>query len=77
MPYNCFCRKQMSVYQERSVCKEENKKSSRSIVGRYHANMALKTANRGYVMETGRITLEGTGAELLNNEAVKAAYLGT
>ena len=42
-----------------------------------NANMALKTADLGYVMETGRITLTGTGADLLNNEAVKAAYLGT
>ena len=42
-----------------------------------NANMALKTANRGYVMETGRITLHGSGEELLANEAVKAAYLGT
>ena len=41
-----------------------------------NANMALKAANLGYVMETGRITLSGTGAELLENEAVKAAYLG-
>ena len=38
--------------------------------------LALKAANLGYVMETGRITLSGTGAELLENEAVKAAYLG-
>ena len=37
----------------------------------------MKTADRGYVMETGRITLTGSGAELLSNEAVKAAYLGT
>ena len=42
-----------------------------------NANMALKTANLGYVMETGRITLHGSGEELLANEAVKAAYLGT
>ena len=42
-----------------------------------NANMALKTAGLGYVMETGRITLTGTGVELLSNEAVKAAYLGT
>jgi len=39
--------------------------------------MALKTADIGYVMETGRITLSGSGAELLENEDVKAAYLGT
>ena len=42
-----------------------------------NANMALKTANLGYVMETGRITLHGSGEELLANESVKAAYLGT
>jgi branched-chain amino acid transport system ATP-binding protein len=42
-----------------------------------NANMALKTADIGYVMETGRITLSGSGAELLANEGVKAAYLGT
>ena len=37
-------------------------------------DMALKTANTGYVLETGRITLAGTGRELLANESVKAAY---
>ena len=42
-----------------------------------NANMALKTANVGYVMETGRITMTGTGEELLANDDVKAAYLGT
>jgi branched-chain amino acid transport system ATP-binding protein len=39
--------------------------------------MALHTADIGYVMETGRITLSGPGKELMTNEAVKAAYLGT
>ena len=41
-----------------------------------NANMALKAADRGYVMETGRITMEGTGLELLENEEIKEAYLG-
>lgn len=41
-----------------------------------NANMALKTADRAYVLETGRITLSGSGHELLNNDAVKKAYLG-
>ena len=41
-----------------------------------NANMALKIAHRGYVMETGVITLTGTGAELLANEKVREAYLG-
>ena len=41
-----------------------------------NANMALKTADIGYVLETGEITLSGSGRELLANEAVKKAYLG-
>lgn len=41
-----------------------------------NANMALQVADKAYVLETGRITLEGTGAELLENESVKEAYLG-
>ena len=44
---------------------------------RQSANMALKTAHAGYVLETGRITMSGTGAQLLADEKVKAAYLGT
>ena len=39
--------------------------------------MALKIADLAYVMETGRITLSGPGRELLKNEAVKKAYLGS
>jgi len=42
-----------------------------------NANLALKTADIGYVMETGRITMSGTGMELLAHEGVKAAYLGS
>ena len=42
-----------------------------------NANMALKVADSAYVMETGCITLSGAGKDLLNNEAVKRAYLGT
>lgn len=41
-----------------------------------NANAALRIADIGYVMETGRITLKGTGKELLANEEVKQAYLG-
>jgi len=41
-----------------------------------NAHMALKVAHRGYVMENGRITLEGTAEILLHNEDVKKAYLG-
>lgn len=41
-----------------------------------NANAALRAAHQGYVMETGRITLSGTGEELLMNQAVRDAYLG-
>jgi branched-chain amino acid transport system ATP-binding protein len=41
-----------------------------------NANLALKIAHRGYVMETGRITLADEAANLLQNEEVKKAYLG-
>ena len=40
------------------------------------ARQALSIADRAYVLETGRITLEGAGRELLNDRKVKEAYLG-
>ena len=58
------------------IIREINKQGVTILQVEQNANMALKAANLGYVMETGRITLSGTGAELLENEAVKAAYLG-
>lgn len=41
-----------------------------------NANQALRIADRGYVLEHGRVVLEGTGADLLINEDVQKAYLG-
>jgi len=41
-----------------------------------NANLALKAAHRGYVMETGAITMTDTGENLLGNEDIKKAYLG-
>ena len=41
-----------------------------------NAQMALSVADRGYVLETGAIVTTGTGAELLENDAVRRAYLG-
>ena len=59
------------------IIKEINKQGVTVLLIEQNANMALKTADLGYVMETGRITLTGSGADLLTNEAVKAAYLGS
>ena len=41
-----------------------------------NANMALSIADRGYVLETGKIILERIGKELLTNPEIKKAYLG-
>ncbi|NLX63866.1 MAG: ABC transporter ATP-binding protein [Clostridiaceae bacterium] len=59
------------------IINEINKQGVTILLIEQNANMALKVADMGYVLETGRITLSGTGAELLENEGVKAAYLGT
>ncbi len=42
-----------------------------------NANMALHVADRAYVIENGKIAMEGTGSELLSDEKVRAAYLGS
>ena len=59
------------------IIREINKKGVTILLIEQNANMALQTADCGYVLETGRISLSGTGAELLANEDVKKAYLGT
>ena len=41
-----------------------------------NAQMALSIATRGYVLETGKITMAGTGQELLHDDNVRKAYLG-
>ena len=58
------------------IIKEINRQGVTVLLIEQNANMALKTADYGYVLETGQITLTGTGRELLANEAVKKAYLG-
>ena len=59
------------------IIREINKQGVTVLLIEQNANMALKTANYAYVLETGRIGFSGTGAELLVNEDVKKAYLGT
>ena len=59
------------------IIREINRQGVTVLLIEQNANMALKTAHAGYVLETGRITMSGTGAELLANDDVKAAYLGT
>ena len=59
-----------------SIIREINRQGVTVLLIEQNANMALKTADLAYVLETGRITMSGTGAELLANEKVKEAYLG-
>jgi branched-chain amino acid transport system ATP-binding protein len=59
-----------------SIIKKINKQGTTLLLIEQNANMALKTADLAYVLETGNITLFGTGADLLADEKVKEAYLG-
>ena len=58
------------------IIQQINKEGTTVLLIEQNANMALKVADYVYVMETGRISLTGTGAELLANEQVKELYLG-
>ena len=58
------------------IIKEINHKGVTILLIEQNANMALQTADIGYVLETGRITMTGTGQELRSNEEIKKAYLG-
>ncbi len=59
-----------------NTIKEINAQGTTILLVEQNANMALKLASRGYVLETGDIVLEGTSAELAANPEVKKAYLG-
>lgn len=58
------------------IIQELNQHGTTILLVEQNAQMALSVADRGYVLETGKIVATGTGKELLNNEAVKQAYLG-
>ena len=59
-----------------SIIREINRQGVTVLLVEQNANMALKIADQAYVLETGNITMSGTGAELLVNEKVREAYLG-
>ena len=58
------------------IIKNRHKSGTTILLVEQNAQMALSIADRGYVMETGRIVIGGTGKELLRDDAVKKAYLG-
>lgn len=58
------------------IIKEINRQGVTILLIEQNANMALRTADLAYVLETGNIILTGPGKELLHNEQVRKAYLG-
>ena len=58
------------------IIQELNRGGATILLVEQNAQMALSVADRGYVLETGRITLSGMGKDLLADQAVKKAYLG-
>ena len=58
------------------IIKDINEKGTTVLLVEQNASMALQIADRAYVMETGRITLSGTGEELMQSDEIKKAYLG-
>lgn len=64
------------VQQIFEIIQEIKKRGVTILLIEQNANMALKIADSAYVLETGEITLQGSGEELLQNEQVREAYLG-
>ena len=58
------------------IIQDINRRGVTILLIEQNANMALKVADLAYVLETGKITMTGSGKELLENPEVKAAYLG-
>jgi branched-chain amino acid transport system ATP-binding protein len=58
------------------IIKQVNERGISVFVVEQNANVALAIADRGYVLQTGEVVLSGPAKELLNNEAMKKAYLG-
>ncbi|HBX74983.1 MAG TPA: ABC transporter ATP-binding protein [Acidaminococcaceae bacterium] len=59
-----------------NIIRRINESGTTVLLVEQNANMALKVAHHAYVLETGRIKMEGSGRELLENEVIKEAYLG-
>lgn len=59
-----------------SIIRELNKKGITMLLVEQNAKMALSVSNRAYVMETGKIIIEGNAGDLLKDDRVKKAYLG-
>ena len=66
----------MVVSQIFDIIRQINKDGVSVLLVEQNAVQALRLADRGYILETGEIALEGTGADLLTDDRVRVAYLG-
>ena len=66
----------MVVLQIFEIVKKLNSEGVTILLVEQNARMALKVSDRAYVLETGKIVMEGKGSELLNNDSVRQHYLG-
>ena len=64
------------VEQMFSIIKEINKQGTTILLAEQNANAALKIANKGYVLENGKIVVEGSAEALFANDQVRKAYIG-
>jgi branched-chain amino acid transport system ATP-binding protein len=59
-----------------AIIAEIRRRGTTVLLVEQNARMGLSVADRGYVLETGRLALSGTPSELWGNEEIRAAYLG-
>lgn len=64
------------VEQMFGIIQEINKQGTTVLLAEQNANAALKIADRGYVIENGRIVIEGSRQELFENDDIRKAYIG-
>lgn len=60
-----------------SIIRDINREGTTILLVEQNAHMALSTANRAYVLETGNIVMQGEASKLINDDQVRSAYLGT
>jgi branched-chain amino acid transport system ATP-binding protein len=58
------------------IVSEINAQGTTILLVEQNARMALKIADRGYVLQTGQVVVQGTSSDLQSNETVRKAYLG-
>ena len=66
----------MVILQIFEIIKKLNEEGTTILLVEQNARLALKISHRAYVIETGKVTLQGTGQQLLNDDSVRRSYLG-